>query len=308
MTHVLIRNVVSRFSSLLSSGPSRPQGISAIVRTRDSELWLEPCLSSVEPFVEEILIVDNGSKDGTLKIAESFRQQFSEKIRFFSVPALDLTAQSEFAFHHTKYHWVLKWDSDFVAHTCGALSLAHLRAFLLGLNDRMHYYVQLPMVELSPDLYHQLRALPIRRDGFALTYSPRLHFVWNSHTLTHEQLPGYYHAFQKRKVIELRTGVEAPKIPLNYRVIAWDKTCFFHLNIKSPEQRLLRHFNQQWLEEKQTISLRDYVKKRLNEDFGGESFAAASRRLMQAYAQDLIDFEPEKFGGYPDLLKKFLKT
>ena len=27
-----------------------------------------------------------------------------------------------------------------------------------------------------------------------------------------------------------------------------------------------------------------------------------------AYAQDLIDFEPEKFGGYPDLLKKFLKT
>jgi tetratricopeptide (TPR) repeat protein len=46
--------------------------ISLCMIVRDEERTLARCLESVSPFVDEMVIVDTGSKDGTVSIAESF--------------------------------------------------------------------------------------------------------------------------------------------------------------------------------------------------------------------------------------------
>ena len=63
------------------SGP-RPgmtqQGIAAVIITLNEEANLNRCLESVEGLVDEIIVLDSGSKDATVKIAQSWGAQVWE--------------------------------------------------------------------------------------------------------------------------------------------------------------------------------------------------------------------------------------
>jgi glycosyltransferase involved in cell wall biosynthesis len=47
-------------------------GISACLIVKNEETNLPACLSSIRPWVDEIIIVDTGSSDNTVPVAESF--------------------------------------------------------------------------------------------------------------------------------------------------------------------------------------------------------------------------------------------
>jgi tetratricopeptide (TPR) repeat protein len=87
--------------------PQKPPGISLCMIVRDEEQFLERCLNSVRGVVDEIVIVDTGSKDRTIEIARSF-----------GATVIEREWRDDFAWarneglRHARYRWILQLDAD----------------------------------------------------------------------------------------------------------------------------------------------------------------------------------------------------
>lgn len=84
---------------------SKRAPFSAVIITRNAASRIEPCLQSVS-FADEILIVDSGSTDATLAIAQRFGA------RVIHQEWLGYGRQKEFAARQAKNNWVLSLDAD----------------------------------------------------------------------------------------------------------------------------------------------------------------------------------------------------
>ena len=81
--------------------------VSVCMITKDEERYLEKCLQSVYGFVDEIVVVDTGSKDRTVEIARSFGLEvfnftWSDDFASARNAALDLASSD----------WILSLDAD----------------------------------------------------------------------------------------------------------------------------------------------------------------------------------------------------
>lgn len=79
--------------------------LSVVVITKNEENRIKACLESVK-WADEIIIVDNGSKDDTLKIA----RQYTNKI--IQADLRDFASLRNLAMKETKGEWVLYVDAD----------------------------------------------------------------------------------------------------------------------------------------------------------------------------------------------------
>lgn len=79
--------------------------VSAVIITLNAEAVLEPCLQSLF-FADEVVVVDSGSRDRTVAIAESFgaRVVYQEWLGY--------GRQKQFAVDLASYDWVLCVDAD----------------------------------------------------------------------------------------------------------------------------------------------------------------------------------------------------
>lgn len=84
--------------------------VSACITTFNEELKLPLCLKNLD-FVDEIIIVDSGSQDKTIQIA----QQFTDKI--FIREFDNYVNQKNFCLSKAKHRWVLALDADEVITT-----------------------------------------------------------------------------------------------------------------------------------------------------------------------------------------------
>lgn len=82
------------------------QQISVILITKNSEDLIVSCLSSLEELASEIILLDNGSTDGTLKKAKPFRP----KTYFHTSDNLGALRQK--AYEKANGPWILVIDSD----------------------------------------------------------------------------------------------------------------------------------------------------------------------------------------------------
>ncbi len=81
------------------------QKISVIIITRNEEFNIEDCLKSVD-WADEIIIVDSGSDDGTVKIAANYTSKiFAKKWEGYS-------KQKQYALSLAENEWVLSLDAD----------------------------------------------------------------------------------------------------------------------------------------------------------------------------------------------------
>jgi len=80
--------------------------ISACIITLNEERNLPRCLQSLVPIVDEILVVDSGSTDGTVAIAEKFGA------RVVRQDWLGYVGQKNFALDQATHPWVLSIDAD----------------------------------------------------------------------------------------------------------------------------------------------------------------------------------------------------
>ncbi len=96
--------------------------MSACLIVVNEERNLARCLASVAPVVDEIVVVDSGSTDGTVALAQKFGA------RVVAQPWLGYVAQKNLALNHAAHPWVLSIDADEELSAPLAAAIARLRA------------------------------------------------------------------------------------------------------------------------------------------------------------------------------------
>ena len=90
-------------------------GLSAVMIVRDAERHLAEALAALAGVVDETVVVDTGSSDGTVAIARRFG------CRVFSFPWCDdFSLAKNFAVEQARCRWILSVDADEVLETDGA--------------------------------------------------------------------------------------------------------------------------------------------------------------------------------------------
>lgn len=108
--------------------------LSACLIVRDEERRLAGCLESIAPLVDEIVVIDTGSRDRSMEIARGY------KARVFELPWTgDFGAARNEALEHARGEWILQIDADEVVQP---FPRARLRQ-LLSAVDVCAYYVLL---------------------------------------------------------------------------------------------------------------------------------------------------------------------
>ncbi len=266
--------------------PRRPQGISIYMRIKDERDWIETSLNSIRGIADEIVLVDNGSSDGTYQIIEKLARVDQDRIKLWRMPQLRHGDLSNFALEQTSFRWVFRWDGDMVAHTTGEHAIEKLRKRILGLDPKRCYVIYLRHINLSGDLLHQDPEEMVHVEEYVHTFSPSARFIH----------PGRF---------------EAVRFPLRYRPLFWYEPYAFHVNVKPARRMLLRHFWEEWMERKEYArypTLEDYAGAQIETEFGTTRMEEAQAIWMKKALQKHIRFDPGRFGDYPELLKPFLKS
>lgn len=261
--------------------PVRSEGISAIVRVKDEEEWIEPAIRSIVGFADQIVVGDNGSVDGTPAILARLGRELVGLVELFSLPEADILALTNALIARTRYHWIIRWDADFVAQTSGPVRISLLRDWLMRLNPRRYYMIYLRMVELSGDFWHQDPTHPTRKDATCWTASPHLRYVYDAQ------------------------GYEAPRVPRWYAVRQWETPCFYHLNIKSDQRLFLSHLWKRYLldpRRSEYSGFGEFAERRCLAEFGNCDIARAARAWTTEYVKRLVPFDSGRYPDYPALI------
>ena len=282
----LLRSVASQATLLrMVPFPKRPNGISIIMRVKNELDWIRPSILSIKDIADELVIVDNGSTDGTYEVLEEFASKEKSLISIWQRSDLDQCSLSNFAHEQTRFRWIFRWDGDMVAHTSGKNAISGLKERILSLDPRRYYLIYLRHVNLSGDLLHQKPSEMVHIEEYIHTYSKEARYVH----------PGRF---------------EAIKVPKYFRVLFWYEFYSFHVNVKPAKRMLLRYFWEDWMELKdydRFPTLEDYVGEKIGSEFGTSSWEEAERMCVQRTCLNHIRYDPEVFGPYPELLIPNLK-
>ncbi len=82
--------------------------ISTCIATQNNVAYLQRAIASVEPFADEIVVVDGGSTDGTETLVRSHPKCVYLHRPFDG----NFAAQKNFAFDHASSRWILELDED----------------------------------------------------------------------------------------------------------------------------------------------------------------------------------------------------
>jgi hypothetical protein len=238
--------------------PERPNGVSVIFRSCNDE-WAELSLKSIKNFADEIVAVDASTDDTPARIKKVAKEEgLNLNFIHMNVPLDSLMGDTETYVYHsnvglrcTRYRWVVIWDADFIAYTSGPNDIMQLKRFLLNLDPKIFYRVNIGFLYLDGDLFHiGPWGFRIRREVFAFTWAPRVKF-YNARRFEAINFPLYY-----RRVI----------VPQIYAV---------HLvTVKNARYLLYRKYWTDWRETgdfQRFPRIEDYVKYRLKEDYSVDS-------------------------------------
>lgn len=265
--------------------PQKPLGMSAIVRVKDEETWLEPCIRSIATVADEIVAGDNGSSDGSLGILKRLEREFGGKLRVFECADEGIKSLTNHLLGQTAYRWVIRWDADFVARTEGPQSVEVFRDWLHALDERRYYMIYPRMIELTGDLGHQRVETATRGDCHCFTAAPALQYVYNP------------------------SGFEAPRVPLYYGAYRFEVPTFFHVDVKPDRRMFLSHVWKEYLlapERSGGATFDAYVERCLQTGWGGKTIDEAAAEWAVGHYRRLVPYNRELYGEYPTLLQPFV--
>lgn len=309
----MTRRVTEAFREIVSWAPvagivprPRParEGITAIVRVRGDEEWVEPSLRSIAGFADEIVVLDNGASPDTQAAIERARAAAPERIQVESCPDLDIVALSNRGVALARCRWVMRWDADLVAHTSGRGDIAHLRSALLGLDPRRYHLVYVPAAELAGDLRLQFPDRRVRVDGAVHTVSPAARFVRVEREIPTDRLDAADAVF--RTGPSVRVALESLHAPKYYRIVRWPTVAYFHVHVKSARHMLQRHFWLEWLADGRHPTLEAHTRDAVARLWGTSDLDVAAAELMARQRARLAPVDEDVTGPYPELLRPYL--
>lgn len=125
--------------------------VSAIMCTWNEARMAPLAVESIAAFVDELVVVDAGSDDGTLDAIRYGASGFDVDIRAWVEPDLKLREARLFAVERATHDWLLVCDGDEVFHTDGPNAIQDV---LPPLMDRESVVYRFPMRYLYADLEH----------------------------------------------------------------------------------------------------------------------------------------------------------
>jgi glycosyltransferase involved in cell wall biosynthesis len=266
--------------------PCKPPGLSAIVRVKDEETWLEPCIRSIATVADEVIVGDNGSTDRSLEILRRLELELGGVLRLFECGEVGIKQLSNHLLEQTQFRWVIRWDADFVAHTEGPQSIQILRDWLDELDERRYYMVYPRMVELAGDLSHQRPLTSTRADCHCFTSSEAVRYVYGP------------------------SGFEAPKIPISYGACRFEVPTFFHVDVKPDRRMFLSHVWKEYLlavDRADYETFEAYINHTLQQEWRSMEVDEAAQAWAADHFRGLVRYDEERFGAYPALLQPHLE-
>ena len=275
--------------------PLKP-GISAVVAAKDEEYIIPYCLESLIGFADQIICIDNGSKDSTLKLMKKFKaDNLDVDVVIISMPNALLGECREAGLIATKHQWHLRWDADMVCKTTGKESMLKLRDKILM--DNKPRAIRLPRTNLDGDFQHTSRLKEVVDPGepILIRFSKYIKYV-------------EYGKF------------DTIKLPLFYKSASESKRYYFHCEgLKSEERLIYRQCYFIWrdlVNKAKTRSLKNklenfndfkkYYEKTL---FGTNNLKELKYRHSRQYC--ILHYQPystKKYGEYPKILNDAIKN
>jgi hypothetical protein len=282
----------------LVTAPSRPHGISAMMRVCNENSWLEASVRSIKDHVDEIIAVDTGSTDGSLQTLERLAVE-TKKLKVFSFHEKRAWEFSNFALKRTSFRWIMKWDADFVASSGPGAALGGLKDYLFGLDQSLYYYINPRLIELTGDFYHQFPDMRVRGDMEVFTYSEEARYVPVERRFTE---PPYPVKLPKQLLPEVfNVSMEGMRLPYYYRVLSCGMVAAYHVNVKPALRHLLGYFYLQWLGNTQALAsqtLEEYSLQQVKGRWRMPDLESAAAFYMDEYAKRLSKYD-ERLGAVP---------
>ncbi|HMP14585.1 MAG TPA: glycosyltransferase [Saprospiraceae bacterium] len=276
----------------------RKKGISLLVPTQNVEQTVELCLRSFKDFPDEMIVVDNGSTDNTIDIVRSLEGEIPN-MRFYEAPHLkDLYENRQYAFERSKYEWIVRIDSDYIAYTSGQYDIKNLRAKILqtrkGIRPKAFGITH---VNLFGDFFHTGVSNTSKESTKIIHVKPPM-----------SSLP--------YRIIQWYPGMRFQRNG-RWEGIRWQGASFFkhsmiktpywfHCTIKTKVDWLIRYERNNWRElgDFETYPTReDYIREVILQRYGTTNFEkAAERHWEDNVKRYIVKYNPENYYPYPDLI------
>ena len=283
----------------------KPNGISVLLSAQNEEKIIRLCVESFLEFGDEIIIVTNGSTDGTRDICKELVSEYPEKVQFYDKPDLpDLYHNRAFALTKAKYRWVMRGDADYVAYNDedGKYSIRNLRNRIIQTKAIYPTAFWMEQVNISVELYltrkyklnHKDLIPPYIGIPYGVGSMPRIYL--NTPFLKFgkngENEGALYNAF--------------------YKQIFIDQPYWFHITLKNNEDLFLRTERRNWRKENNYIiypTLKSYFEKKiLKEKYHDKSFEEAMHYYIKNILYPSLEkYDETKFFPNPESIKKVLQ-
>jgi glycosyltransferase involved in cell wall biosynthesis len=283
----------------------KPNGISVLISAQNEEKIIRMCVESFLEFGDEIIIVTNGSTDGTRDICKELVKEYPDKVQFYDKPELpDLYHNRAYALSKAKYRWVMRGDADYVAYNDedGKYSIQNFRKRVLKTKailptaffvEQVNTYYKINMTGISKKFRE--KAKEGRFTG---------HFVPETFA---GYMPRIYLNTPLLKFIRQgRTeGVQYPNL---YKQIFIEQPYWFHITLKTKKDLFYRSERTNWRElgdYKKYPYLEDYVNKyALKEKYKTDEETAIEKYMHDDVYSFLKEYDEDKNYPYPERIKK----
>jgi len=266
-------------------------GISAVVAMKNEEYTLPFCLESLVGFADQIIIIDNGSEDRSLQLANKFKTEFGHHVEvdIIEMPGALLGDCREAGLNATRYQWHLRWDADMIAHTDGEFDMKKLKK--KALQDMTPRTIQLPRINLSGDLFH------VDKQKDWDEGEPIL--IWFNSDICYQEFGKFDSVRVPKYFIQLKENV-------NY---------YFHCQGLKSDINLIHRFHYFIWREKYNLfadsdrpnnieSFDKFVKERNLFLFDTNELCKLKYRYQRQCVQNFAKLNTSKFGDFPKVLRK----
>jgi hypothetical protein len=262
----------------------REECVSAMMRVKDEEWWIEPSILSIKDLVDEYVIIDQSRYDRTPEIIDEVKESYGLNIIHVRDFTVDFMEVSNKALKLTKCKWILRWDGDYIARE---ELTPTIKTLIQSLDPRKYYNIYWPHINFEIDLFHINIGDPLHIEHWLVTWSHKIKFI-----------PLGYFEF-------LYTPPYHKRIDIN-------KPLSLHLRTVKPPLRLLEW--KYWWEMRRKgilgkVDLYEYIKQRIKDDFNVDNVHDASLKfLSQLRNRNCIGkYDPKIWGDYPKILKDYAR-